>query len=176
MNWCIWRRISLAYLPLSIVTIMLAGMVACQPVKVELPFETIAYSWFGDGENDYPGEDPKLMVVAKADEVTAVEGLISFDAYNQLQKIDYKKYFSIVIFHGWRPTGGYGLEVQQIIREQDLITINVRFQEPGVVAPAVETSPYLVVIVEKVGDFGKEFQFVLNEDSVSTAKHFIPQK
>ena len=73
-------------------------------------------------------------------------------------EIDFSNTTIIVVFMGVRSTGGYGIEVKEIIDTGFLLVVKVEQTRPGkgCVLPEVITSPYHIV---KVGKIGKGVRF-----------------
>jgi len=68
-------------------------------------------------------------------------------------EIDFSETTVIAVFMGGRPTGGYGIEVKEIIDTGFLVVIKVEQTSPGkgCILPQVITSPFHVVKADKIG-------------------------
>jgi len=68
----------------------------------------------------------------------------------------------IAVFMGRCPTGGYGIEIKEIIDTGFLVVIKVEQTSPGkgCILPQVITSPYHIVKVDKIGK-GVRFDTVM---------------
>ncbi len=171
------RKKSINWLfPLMLV--LLLWLSACQPKETNLPFETIEQKEWAGTDHAYEAREPGVMVVAQPEEITALNKWITEDAEAQLQKIDYKVYFVLVVFQGRKPTTGYSIQVDQLTRLEDTVNIKARFSEPKPneeKSPEV-TSPYHLVRVQKVGTWGRNITFNLNagEVIVVSLSHSVP--
>lgn len=148
---------------------------ACRPNEIELPFETIEqYNYYGG----YDNEEPSLVVVSQPKEIMLLENLAKQTALDELRTLDFSKSFAIAVFQGWRPTTGYGVEIERITRQGDTVTIYAQFQEPkpDEEKGAAETSPSHLVRVKKIDDWGQDilFNLVVDESIIISLTHFIP--
>ncbi|MFW6196874.1 MAG: protease complex subunit PrcB family protein [Thermoplasmatota archaeon] len=68
--------------------------------------------------------------------------------------IDFEEQTVIAVFLGSRRTGGYSVEVKEIIKEEDKLVINAQETRPGESCPVTMaiTYPYDAVLVEKMED------------------------
>ena len=128
---------------------------------VELAFETIERS-------DVPGiqgEDPKMVIIARGEEIDTLGDTISFSAQDELRNLDFNEYFVIAVFQGLKGTNMYGVDIQRVTKSGNTLTIFAHFTErnPELGAADVNTSPYHLVKVQKNGLQG-EFDFFLNVD------------
>lgn len=156
---------------------LLFAIVACNSQIGELSFETIAQS---DIIN-YREENPALFVITNEDEIeTLVPNVLAEDPVlvDRLRRLDYDRFFAILVLQGLKSTGGFGVTVQRISRENNEVTVQVQFIEPG---PGTRitgafTSPYHLVVVSKQGEWGQQIRFVLVADSevIAETSHFIP--
>ncbi len=155
-------------------------LAACQSQEADLPFETIERSEWGEGKEQYSIPDPKLVIIAKAEEINAIGNTVSLDAQAQLRNLDFDQYFAAAVFQGWQPQlppPPSGVEVQRISREGSIMTIYAHFHEPaGEVWRPVEVSPYHLVKVQKGEDMQGKLEFVLNIDGTDVVRqaHLIP--
>jgi PrcB C-terminal len=133
--------------------------------EVELAFETIERADIPGTGGEYQGRDPKMSIITRIEEIDALGDTISLSAQDELRKLDFNQYFVIAIFQGLKGTNMYGVDIQQVTKSGNTITIFAHFTErnPELAAAAVNTSPYHVVKVQKDGLQG-EFDFFLNVD------------
>lgn len=156
---------------------LLFALAACQPLKTDLPFETIEQKiWAGTGEA-YRHSQPGLMVIARPEETSKLDNLITQQAHSHLQTLDYSAYFALVVFQGLKGSGGYTVEIERVTRQGNRVTISVQFQEPqpsSAVISAV-TSPYHLVRVSKSGTWDEliEFTVVASGRQVLSVLHRI---
>jgi hypothetical protein len=132
---------------------------------VELVFETIERADIPGTGGEYQGKDPKMSIIARAEEIDALGDTISLSAQDELRKLDFNQYFAIAVFQGLKGTNMYGVDIQRVTKNGNAITIFTHFTErnPELAAAAINTSPYHIVKVQKDGLQGK-FDFFLNVD------------
>lgn len=106
-----------------------------------IEFQTLENVWFS-----WP-TSPAYYVINTADEWSDV-----FEKSPSLE-IDFSETTVIAVFMGRRPTGGYGIEVKEIIDTGFLVVTKVEQTSPGkgCILPQVITSPYHIVKVDKIG-------------------------
>lgn len=160
--------------------LLLFAITACQPQQGELPFETIAQ---GDGfytGRGYGEEEPNLLIIAGPDEIDKPGLDIQFplEVADQLRHLDYDRFFAVLVLQGLKSTGGFSVTVQRISRENNQVTVQVQFIEPGPGAwiTGAFTSPYHLIAVSKRGEWRQQIRFVLvtNSEEVAETSHFIP--
>ncbi len=158
---------------LVLISIWLSILVlsACKSQEVELPFETIERS---DYSPQYENKEPSLTVVANLDNVEELEEWITPKAIEQLRKTDYKTHFAIAAFLGWQSTGHEGIRIEQIVRRGNSVSVYALVGNPT--GETEVTSPYHLVKVQKVGQWGSEVDFTLmfEENVVSSRSLYIP--
>jgi hypothetical protein len=90
--------------------------------------------------------------------------------------MDYKRYLVLAVFLGEKDSGGYGVEVQRIIRSGDTVSVQADFivPQPDTQRAAVITSPFELVRIRKSGSLGKEIEFQLIGTTLVSKKYFIP--
>lgn len=157
--------------------LLLFVITACQPQERDLPFETIAQR---DIIN-YREESPALLVITDDDAIDAlVPNVLAEDPAlaDELGRLDYDRFFAILVLQGLKSTGGFSVTVQRISRQDNQVTVWVQFVEPalGTRRIAAFTSPYHLVAVSKQGEWGQQTHFLLVTDSeeVAETSHFIP--
>lgn len=158
---------------------MAFGLSTCntKPEETDLPFETIEQKeWAGTGKS-YEAREPGLMVISQSEETDNL-GIITDEAVQKLQVLDYGDYFAFVAFQGWKPNGGYSIQVNRVSRIGNSVNIYAQFHEPRPDEEKTDeiTSPYHLMIVQKTGNWGQEVTFNLldGETVVVSLSHFIP--
>jgi hypothetical protein len=141
------------------------------PPGVELAFETIETADFPGTGDEYPGENPRMVIIARAEERDALGDTISLSAQDELRKVDFNQVFVLAVFQGLKGTNMYGVDIQRVTKSGNTITIFAHFTErnPELEASAVNTSPYHIVKVQKDGLQG-EFDFFLIVDGETILK------
>jgi hypothetical protein len=160
--------------------VILIASAACNGLQDNqiLIFETIEKKELSGTGVLYEPELPGMKIVARADEAEGLSGLITDEAMQTLQTLDYTRYFVLAAFCGRRGTGGFGIQINSIRRTGNTVTVDAQLFEP---APdqqrtAVVTSPYHLVIVQKEGSWGQEISFGLfaNHALFFSVSHPIP--
>lgn len=151
--------------------IMLLVCSTCLFQNRNLRFTTIAQENFINYEEEHPG----LVVIAGLDEIgTIIDSVLAEDLLlvNDLWELDYDRCFVIFALQGQKYQGGYSITVQRIVRQDNQISVYADFivPQPNTRRIQAETSPYHLVSVEKQGEWGQDFQFVLLNDSESVAE------
>lgn len=156
------------------------GLSSCnpKPEEIALPFETIEQKEWAGTEKPYESREPNLMIVSRLEEVDNLSGLITDEAKTQLQTVDYSNYFALLVLQGWKPNTGYKVTITHIARIENDVNIYAEFIEPEpdtAVSPAV-TSPYHLVKVQKVGNWGQKvtFNLVSSNKPVISFTHKVP--
>ena len=152
------------YMLFLCILVTLAGLSACQPKEVDLPFETIERRDASGTGQVYKDKSPGLIVIATPEEAANLDALVTPEVQVQLQSLEYDAYFVIAVFQGRKPTTGYDIQA--------------RFSEPKPDAEKApeETSPYHLVQVQKTGTWGQSITFSLVVDNVVVASlsHHVP--
>lgn len=157
------RRLSWQILACSLIClVLLVSLTACGPQETNLPFETIEKTDFSVGYNE---KDPRLVIIAEAGEVGALENMVTATAQAQVRNLDFDQYLTIAVFQGRKGTNGYDAEIQRVARRENSITVYAHFTErnPKLTAADILTSPYHLVKVQKGGIQG-EVLFILSVD------------
>ncbi len=162
---------------LIMIICLLAGLVACRPQEITLSFETIEIGKIPPAPSRYDGKEPKLVIISSVDEIAALGNTVSPEAEAALRQLDFGRYFAVAAYQGWKPWARYGVEIKQLVYQDNAVMIYAHFSEPqpGTQLPAVETSPYHQVKVQKEGLTGKK-EFILNADgtTVDQQTHTLP--
>lgn len=159
-----WRISCLLFL-----VAMLLG--TCTPQKEELSLETIEQA---DYSPKYEDKDPGLVIIASADEANQLDGWVSSEALEQLREMDYKRFFAVVVFLGWQPTGHEGIRIERVVRQGNAVSIYALVGRPT--GETEESSPYHIVKIQKVGRWSTtiDFTLVIEETTVASQSHYIP--
>jgi hypothetical protein len=148
------------YLLLLVISLVL---VACGQPAVDLPFQSIEQRPMSGTGELYEDRQPGVIVISTADGVGKLEGLITPESLVQLQALDYQKHFAIAVFQGWKPTDGFNIQIERITRAGDQVSIIAQAKErqPDLARADVVTSPYHLVVVDKLGEWNKPVSFEL---------------
>lgn len=159
---------------------LLASLCSCTTQKEQedhLIWEMIASRTVG--KSDYSYEDvARITVVANSNEAQALRGQIYPEILEQVQETDFSAFFVIAVFQGEKGSTGYSVEVTDVQRKDNTITIYAQFHEPApdALTNPLITSPYYILKVEKTESVKGEFTFVLVADGIEVARqeHVIP--
>lgn len=154
---------------LLLLVVVLLG--ACTPQEEELPFETIEQA---DYSPKYENKEPGLVIVTSADEANQLNGWIGSEALEQLRELEYERFFAVVAFLGWQPTGHEGIRIKRIVRQGDAISTYALVGMPT--GETRVSSPYHLVKIQKIGQWGTSINFalVIEETTVASQSHHIP--
>ncbi len=163
---------------LILMVALLAGLVACRPQETLLPFETIEKGEFPpETPQHYEGKVPKLVIISGMADIVGLSHSVSPKAETVVRELNFSQYFAVAVFQGLKPWANYSVEIRQIIYQGNVVTIYAHFSEPqpGTQLPAVETSPYHLVKVQK-GELTGKKEFILNADgtTVDQQTHTLP--
>lgn len=69
----------------------------------------------------------------------------------ELPKVDFNKHMVIAVFQGAQPSGGYGIEITKVVRENGKLEVLVAEHKPGkdCFTTQVITYPHHLVVVDK---------------------------
>jgi hypothetical protein len=144
--------------------------------EVEIPFDVLKSDVPNANGILYEDTVPNIFVIAqKGDEMNLMR-YFSQSYQDQLNSMDYSRYLVLAVFLGEKDSGGYGIEVQRIIRKGDTVSVQADFivPQPDTQRPAVITSPFELVRIRKTGSFGKEIEFQLIGRTLISRQYFIP--
>lgn len=101
------------------------------PPKVELPFKTIERNEYGV-RAFYDSQEPQVAVVSQPTDIEALRKTVSVEVQAKLQELDFENEYATVVFQG--VTGAVfspmsGVEVQRLVRQGRLISINAIFYD-----------------------------------------------
>ncbi|HLF89940.1 MAG TPA: protease complex subunit PrcB family protein [Anaerolineales bacterium] len=140
---------------------------ACIPPLLEdgsLSFQTIeqkndsAYSL----QEQYTALEPGLFVIDGEESRARYEVWFGEKGRGQLDRMNFGTVIAVAVFQGWQTTGGYGIEIERIIRVGDVVTVVARFDKPGLGnGNGAITSPYQLVRVSKAGNWHEEIAYEL---------------
>jgi len=133
--------------------------------QIDLPFETIEMAEIPGTGYEYPGKERALVIVTKREDVALLGDNVSKQSLSIIDSVNFSDYFVITVFQGIKGTTSYGVEIQRIFKQENVITIYAHFTErdPSVSAGALMTSPYHIVKIPRQGLIG-QIDFVLSAD------------
>jgi hypothetical protein len=158
--------------------VTLAGLSACRPKEIDLPFQTIEQRDASGSGQVHQVKQPALVVVTTPEEAINLDSLVTSEAQTQLKNLNYDAYFAIAVFQGWKSTDGYGIQIERITHLGDDVTVFVQLQEPPPDRKKndIVTSPYHLVQVQKVGAWARSVTFNVLADgtAIASVSHIIP--
>ncbi len=163
-----------------VIAFLLASLCSCTTQKEQedhLVWEMIANRTVG--KSDYSYEDKaRITVVTDVNEAQALRGQVYPEILEQVRKTDFSDFFVIAIFQGEKGSTGYSVEVTDVQRKDNTITIYAQFHEPApdALTNPLITSPYCILKVEKPKSVKGEFTFILlaNGTEIARQEHLIP--
>jgi hypothetical protein len=150
----------------------------CLSEETTLAFETIEQKERGELSSAYEELEPGLVIINHPEEMVTLSEGIHDDLKLKLQTMDYNDHFALVVFQGWKSSGGYSTQIRCISRQDNAVNIYVQFRKPrqGEFVNLLVTSPYHLVQVQKVRDWDQEITFNLISDgtNIISRSYFIP--
>lgn len=125
--------------------------------------------FYNSGQANYKAtseEDlPRLSVITSQEEIVTIEKWIRPDHLPLVQSIDYNESLVLIVFSGYRGENKQGIEIDQIRKNDNVVTLSVSFSFPaeGEVRNPLITSPYLIVEIQKM-DLPENSSFILIAD------------
>lgn len=119
------------------------------------------------------------MVISSNEDFFKIGQLVTDAAKTRLTTLNLEKYFILLVFQGWKPSGGYVMKIENITRSDQAINVYAQFLEPQEDEGKTDevSSPYELVQVEKGSlDWNNEFtmNLVVDGEIVFTISQFIP--
>jgi hypothetical protein len=159
---------------------LLASLVltSCQQPETDLPFSTIEQRQSSGTGDLYENKEIGLVVVSSLEETTSLSGLVTQEAYSQLQTMNYTDKFALALFQGWKPSDGYAIQIERISHVGERVSIMAKAQEPEPNRKTndIVTSPYHLVQVES-GDLLSHtftFEVIVGGSIITSTTHLIP--
>jgi hypothetical protein len=165
-----------ALLPLIVSAALLLGPAACKPQETELSFETIEQENNPDSIKQWEGREPKLLIIASAQDIETARPYVTDEALAALRQMDFTSQFAVLAFRGFRGSSHSGFKIERIVRRGNEIALYAR---PGSEGPdTVVRSPYHLIKVNKEGNWNTDFTFSLYFDqaeaAVASTTHRVP--
>lgn len=136
--------------------------------EIDLLFETIEQKLKADLGPPYKGRELAVMIITRPEEIAQLNDWVTEDAKSRLQTLDYDTYFALIVFQGWKPTFGYSIQIERIIRQEEKVLILARLEEPepDEVVPDTVTSPYHLIQVQKEDTLTQDVVFDVVADGI----------
>ena len=135
----------------------------------ELPGEPVEWHelvFYNTGQANYKatGEEdqPRLSVITSQEEIGSVEKWVRPEHLPLIQNGDFNESLVLIIFSGYRGENKQGIVINQIVKNDNIVTLSVSFTTPaeGVARNPLITSPYLILEIQKM-DLPENPKFVL---------------
>jgi hypothetical protein len=101
----------------------------------------------------YEETHPTMRIITTLKQASELEDFLQLPPHLRLvSKTDFSAYFVIAVFQGYKGCADYSIEVREVRRKGNTITVYANFLEPDpkeVLRP-VETSPYYILKVKKL--------------------------
>ncbi len=132
---------------------------ACQFDGSSLHFETIEQTERSRVSRFYNSPEPELIVIAQPTDIATVTTLLLPEISDKLKALNYQDSFAIIVFQGQKPSTGYSVQIESIVRRENVIVVNCKFIQPGPTEPTNDaiTSPHHLVKVQKAGVWNQTF-------------------
>ena len=163
------------WLWISLVSVLV--MVACTPpwsttpqvpIDQELPFETIGAEAFGGEGREYPGDEPKLVLLLSAADIKPIEPWINAADVTALQQVDFTDSAAIALFQGMQNSTGYGVVIERVGLRGQTLVVQAQFWDPapGSEVGAALTSPYHLVKIPKIAGLTTQMPLELHHYAI----------
>ena len=125
----------------------------------KLPGDSVPWNelvFYNIGQTNYKAtkeeDQPRLSVIKSQEEIGPVVKWIRPEHLPLIQNVDYDEKLVIIIFSGYRGENKQGIEITQIVKKGNAVTLSVSFTSPteGEVRNPLVTSPYLILDVKKM--------------------------
>jgi hypothetical protein len=169
---------SSSYLSRVVTAFILLFLVTACTQNQKLTFGTIEQQDLAGTGEYFETEGTGMLVISRPEEVAELNNKIRTDTKAKLEALDYSTYFALAVFQGQKPSTGYMVTVDRIIRQKDKVNVYIAIREPAPHEGVNEsvTSPYHLVKVQKSGEWGQNFTFDLIEGKtvIESLFHYIP--
>ncbi|MCP4282936.1 MAG: hypothetical protein GY792_00565 [Gammaproteobacteria bacterium] len=120
-------------------------------LEVEVPFETLAQAVIPGTGSYYEALEPKLLVILKPDDLDALGNMISVQAQESLNALNFEKFLAVVVFSGDKRFSVIGIEISQVTLMENTIIVRGNFIEkhPEFAYPDTVISPYHVIKISR---------------------------
>lgn len=161
---------------MTVSVVLLVGGAAFQPQETELTFETIEQKNDPSSTKQWEGKEPKLLVIASAQDIEEARQFVTDEAIAALCKMDFATQFAILAFRGLQGSSHAGFKLERILRRGNEVILYA--QSGSIGGQPEEMSPYHLVKVKKEGKWDADFIFSLYSDqsgaAVASTTHHVP--
>lgn len=140
----------------------------CAPQGQSLTWAKLLYNEGGGASVRYEGESPRLLVLANSDAIRE-----HFPSLQSLDEIDFSTHFAVAVYQGRKSTTGFYLEVLDVTRQGNTVTVCVQFHEPCCGGGGAVISPFYVIEVQREADMTNASTFVLTENCQQVDRQVI---
>ena len=144
----------------------------------------LAFSEIVRVENNYDvttrasSRSPSLIIASRAEDVSQFTNLVDVSDLDTLTSTDFSKEFLVLARLGNQSSARFSITVDRISRRGDTISIRavVGRPNPNMATETLETSPYHLVRVSKIGEWNDNFDFLLEIEGATVASmtQYIP--
>jgi hypothetical protein len=108
---------------------------------------------------------PRLSVITNQKEIASVEKWIRPEHLPLVKNVDYNQFWVAIVFSGYRGENKQGIEINQIVKNSNEVTLSVSFTSPaeGEIRNPIVTSPYLILEIQRM-DLPENPDFILVAD------------
>lgn len=179
VNMLVYRCFRKACLVFLLGTLFSTSACELPSRESRMPFETIENRDASGTGQYFEDREPGLMVISSNEDFFKIGQLVTDAAKTRLTTLNLEKYFILLVFQGWKPSGGYVMKIENITRSDQAINVYAQFLEPQEDEGKTDevSSPYELVQVEKGSlDWNNEFtmNLVVDGEIVFTISQFIP--
>lgn len=135
-------------------------------LEIELIFVPRISDDWGRGEQKYGSFDdrsPAIFAITRPEEINLVSTWLNQEAYTVLEGLDYINNVGVVVFQGYKPSSGYGIRIEHVTRNNNIINVyaSVVEPEPDIEILDIITSPYQVAEIDKDSEWEEILAFNL---------------
>lgn len=142
-----------------------------KPGEVAIPFDLIAAE---DGSGAlHEDRSPSIAALTSATAAERLGSLVTRTARERLRALDFGREIAVLVLQGWKPSSGFGVEIERVARRGATIPVYARFRQPppdGAVQ-ARTTTPYALLRIDASGLRGQTVTFELIADGQLVASH-----
>jgi hypothetical protein len=119
-----------------------------------VPWNELVFFNLGRANNEATKEEdqPRLSVITNQKEITPIKKWVMPEHLPLIQNVDYNEAVVLIIFSGYRGEYPLGIEINQIVKSGNGLTLSVSFTAPAEGEPRgqIITSPYLILEIKRM--------------------------
>ena len=86
--------------------------------EINLDFNTIEQINFAGTGYYYELTDPGLLIISDEPDIASLDEMVTDEAKSKLQELNYDNSFALIVFQGWKDSGGYHVQIERITRDR----------------------------------------------------------